>query len=208
MGPTWDEVSCALDARPAVVVADAGTRAAVAVLLRDTPTGIEMLFIRRAEHPEDPWSGHMAYPGGRSEPHDPDLQATAVRETLEEIGIDLSRSARLLGVLDDIRAMARGRPLDLSITPCVFQLEGDPETALSHEVRSLHWIPLTVLFDDASRSHLDYQHDDARVKLPCIRLAGSDDELVIWGLTYRMCSGLRERFLERVAKAVAPVAPE
>src|SRR5687767_10801396 len=122
MGPTWDDVSCALDARPAVAVADIGTRAAVAVILRDAPSGIEMLFIRRAEHPEDPWSGHMAYPGGRAEAHDPDLQATAMRETLEEIGIDLARSAQLLGALDDIRAMARGVPVDLAITPFVFRL--------------------------------------------------------------------------------------
>ena len=50
MGPTWDEVSCALDARKAVAVADTGTRAAVAVILRDSPLGIEMLFIRRADH--------------------------------------------------------------------------------------------------------------------------------------------------------------
>ena len=204
MGPTWDEVSCALDARPAVVVADASTRAAVAVILRDTPAGIEMLFIRRAEHPKDPWSGHMAYPGGRAEPHDTDLRATAVRETLEEIGIDLARSARLLGTLDEIRAMARGRPVDLAITPFVFRLQEDPETLLSHEVRSLHWVPLALLFDETSRSLLDYQHENARLKLPCIRLGGTDDELVVWGLTYKMCSGLRERFVEQVAKVAAP----
>ena len=195
MGPTWDEISSALEARPATSIAEAGTRAAVAVLLRNAPLGIEMLFIRRAEHPEDPWSGHMAYPGGRSEPADADLQATAIRETLEETGIDLARCGRILGVLDDIRAMARGRPVDLAITPFVFRLDGDPETRLSHEVHSLHWIPFDLLFAEGSASVLDHEHDGARLKLPCIRVGRSGEELVIWGLTYRMCSGLRERVL-------------
>ena len=198
MGPTWDDVSCALDARPAVAVADIGTRAAVAVILRDAPSGIEMLFIRRAEHPEDPWSGHMAYPGGRAEAHDPDLQATAIRETLEEIGIDLARSAQLLGALDDIRAMARGVHVDLAITPFVFRLTEEPETTLSHEVRSLHWIPVAVLFGPESGSEMDYVHEGARVRLPCFRIGAGADEVVIWGLTFRMCSGLRERFQAQV----------
>lgn len=199
MGPSWDEVTCALDARAAVTVSDTGTRAAVAVILRDAPLGIEMLFIRRAEHPEDPWSGHMAYPGGRAEADDPGLQATAVRETLEEIGIDLARSACLLGALDDIRAMARGVPVDLAITPFVFRLTEEAATELSHEVRSLHWIPLWVLFGPESGSEMDYVHQGARVRLPCFRIGQGEDEVVIWGLTFRMCSGLRERFQARVA---------
>jgi 8-oxo-dGTP pyrophosphatase MutT (NUDIX family) len=207
MGPTWDEVLCALDARPAVAVADTGTRAAVAVILRDTPAGIEMLFIRRAEHPEDPWSGHMAYPGGRAEAHDPDLQATSIRETHEEIGIDLSRSARLLGRLDDIRAMARGVAVDLAITPFVFRLMEEPVTELSHEVRSLHWIPLAVLFGPDSGSEMDYLHQGARVRLPCFRIGAGEDEVVIWGLTFRMCSGLRERFQVQATASGVPGPP-
>ena len=199
MGPTWDEVKCALDARPAEAVAGTGTRAAVAVILRDAPAGIEMLFIRRSEHPEDPWSGHMAYPGGRAEADDLDLQATAVRETREEIGIDLARSAHFLGALDDIRAMARGVPVDLAITPYVFRLTEEPDTQLSHEVRSLHWIPLAVLFGPDSGSEMDYVHQGARVRLPCYRIGAGEEEVVIWGLTFRMCSGLRERFQSQVA---------
>jgi 8-oxo-dGTP pyrophosphatase MutT (NUDIX family) len=75
--------------------------AAVAAVLRVVEGTVELLFIKRSEHEGDPWSGHMAFPGGRHEPHDASLEATACRETMEELSLDLSRG-RLLGRLDDL----------------------------------------------------------------------------------------------------------
>lgn len=163
-------------------------RAAVAVMLRDGARGIEILFIRRAEHPRDPWSGQMAFPGGRSEPGDPDLYATARRETAEEIGVDLAASGELLGRLDEVRAMARLQPLSLAIAPFVFRLRHPTQVRLSDEVRSVHWLPLDALLDAQTRSTMEYVHEARTVQFPCLRL----DELVIWGLTYRMFMSLAE----------------
>ena len=61
--------------------------AAVAIVLAPDPDAV--LLIRRAERAGDPWSGHMALPGGRYEPKDPDLLGTALRETVEEVGVAL-----------------------------------------------------------------------------------------------------------------------
>jgi len=149
-----------------------------------------VLFIRRAEHPQDPWSGQMAFPGGRAEPGDADLRATAVRETREEIGVDLARAADFLGSLDEVRAMARMRPMSLTITPFVFRLREPFEPALSDEVTSLHWLPLGELLGTARRSTMDYAHQGVSMQFPCLRV----DELVIWGLTYRMFMSFQERF--------------
>jgi 8-oxo-dGTP pyrophosphatase MutT (NUDIX family) len=165
------------------------SRAAVAVILREGREGIEILFIRRAERADDPWSGHVGFPGGRVEAGDSDLGATARRETLEEIGLDLARDAELLGGLDEIRAMARGRPVDLAITPFVFHLQGGDDVSLSAEVTSVHWLSLDALLGPEPHGRFEYRHGDQTVDLPCLRLG----DLVIWGLTYGMFVGLRER---------------
>ena len=190
MSPTWDEVRTALALRPPAQAADeASKRAAVAVILRDGPGGIEVLFIRRAEQPQDPWSGQVAFPGGRAEPSDADLRATAVRETREEIGVDLLESAEVLGTLDEVRAVARGLPMNLTIAPFVFRLRDPFEPALSMEVRSVHWLPLGDLLGTTRRSTMDYAQQGVSLQLPCLRV----DELVIWGLTYRMFMSFQER---------------
>jgi len=162
----------------------------VAFVLREGQDRIEVLFIRRAEDPADPWSGHMAFPGGRLEPGDADLRATAVRETREEIGLDLGRSADELGALDEVRAMARMQPMDLAIAPFVFRLR-HPHVELtpSAEVMSVHWLPLEDLLGPRFRASMTYSHEGKTIEFPCLRV----DDLVIWGLTYRMFTSFAER---------------
>jgi 8-oxo-dGTP pyrophosphatase MutT (NUDIX family) len=187
---SWTEIDAALAARPPLRVEDAvSRRAAVALILRDGEAGIEILFIRRAEDARDPWSGQMAFPGGRSEPSDDHLQATAVRETLEEIGVDLASNGQLLGALDEARAMARMRPMDLVISPFVFRLSGSAAMEPSAEVRSVHWLPLADLLGPRFRSSMRYPHEGSALEFPCLRVEG----VVIWGLTYRMFAGFGER---------------
>lgn len=103
------------EARPR---ADAGRCAAVAVLLHDEPLGPRVLLMKRAERVGDPWSGHISLPGGGYEPRDVDLLQTSIRETHEELGIDLS-GARLLGKLPALHPRTSG-PKGLEVTPFVF----------------------------------------------------------------------------------------
>ena len=195
-GPWWDRVRRALALRPAAQVSEpVSARAAVAAVLREaTPAGegsdLELLFIRRAEDERDPWSGHMGFPGGRSEPGE-GLLDTAIRETAEETGLDLRVDGEALGALDEVRAMARGRPVDLAISPFVFRFRGAKGGAPSAEVVSLHWLSLPRLLDARYRSTVEYRHEGSTLHLPCLRIG----ELVIWGLTYRMLENLRELLL-------------
>jgi 8-oxo-dGTP pyrophosphatase MutT (NUDIX family) len=197
----WERIEAALASRPPTRVTDpVDARAAVALILREAETGLEILFIRRAEHPRDPWSGQMAFPGGRAEPGE-DLEATAIRETAEEIGVHLDTDAECLGILDEVRAMARMRPVSLTILPFVFRLRGPVEAMLGSEVRSVHWIPLDDLLAAERRSVMEYAHQGETLQFPCLRVGvrGAEEpgpcpeDLVIWGLTYRMFVGFQER---------------
>jgi 8-oxo-dGTP pyrophosphatase MutT (NUDIX family) len=194
----WDQVAAAFRARAAARIPDETLRrAAVAVILREGGAGLEILFIRRAEHPHDPWSGQMAFPGGRLEPGDADLVATAVRETGEELGLDLATAGDCLGALDEVRAMARLRPMNLAIAPFVFRLKQDAPLRLSDEVTSAHWLPLEPLFSGRFRSLHEYELGGSRLQFPCIVYEG----LVIWGLTYRMFAALQETLAGEAAAA-------
>ena len=188
MAPTtWSDVTRALGLRPPAQVAEpVSSHAAVSLVLRQAEPGLELLFIHRAEHPDDRWSGQMAFPGGRAEPGEDDLAVTAVRETAEETGVDLRESGELLGALDEMQAMARGRHLDLAIRPFVFRLAGGPVLRFNHEVRAAYWIPLDGLMGRDWRSTMEYVHDGSTFQLPCIRWGGP----VIWGLTFRMLQNL------------------
>jgi 8-oxo-dGTP pyrophosphatase MutT (NUDIX family) len=193
------DVLGALALRPRNLVDEpVASRAAVAVILREENAGIEILFIRRAESERDPWSGQVGFPGGRAEPGDADLRATARRETFEEIGIDLAENAELLGGLDEIRAVARGRPVDLKVAPFVFHLRRGESVRLSAEVTSVHWLSLDVLLGPEPRGRFEYRHGDRAVEMPCLRVG----DLLIWGLTYRMFGGLRERLAALTAGGV------
>lgn len=183
-------------------LADATSRAAVAVVLRNggrapfagesgTPT-TEVLLIRRQERPADPWSGHMAFPGGRHDPSDVDLRRTAERETLEEVGLDLRRVAEPIGRLRDVPAYARGKHTGMAVSPFVFHLLEDAPLVLdSREVRETVWAPVGPLI--AGRCDTVFEYTPApqanpadRREMPAFDVEGR----VVWGLTYFMLRSL------------------
>ena len=135
------------------------TRAAVAAVLRPGEKGAEILFIHRSEDPRDPWSGHMAFPGGRVDPGDADPLAAAARETREEVGIDLHSIAEQIGRLSDVAAIGRGRPLNMVIIPFVFAADSVPPLTPNHEVAAVVWVPASFLADHRNRESMDYQRD-------------------------------------------------
>ncbi len=158
-------------------------QAAVAVILRETdPGGTDILFIKRAEKPGDPWSGHMAFPGGHREDSDDSLKQAAMRETLEEIGLDLS-PAEYLGPLDQQRAMPRGRPLNMLIAPHVFTLSGNPDFTPNYEVDEVVWTRLGPL---ASNERHDWETRPMAGQPTIFNGYRLERGHFVWGLTYRM----------------------
>ena len=173
--------------RPAVAAGTGYARAAVALVLRDGDHGAEFVVIHRAHRRGDPWSGHMALPGGRQDPADRDLPATAVRETREEVGVDLAHDGELLGALDDLQAIGRGRPLDLIITPFVYVLTAPVTlTPNHHEVQSALWVPVASLRRPDARATHQQQQFGNQMAYPAFVYQG----YTIWCLTHRILTSL------------------
>lgn len=176
-----------LRSRSPMEVEDAiARRAAVAILIRngegDQP---EMFFIQRAEYEGDPWSGHIAFPGGREEPEDESLFETALRETFEETGIDLRDRSELLGVLDDLRPRTV-RPPAVVVRPFVFLVSDVAEPVLSSEVAGAFWVPLSILLDRSVWRDARVKAGDAEIS----RFAFHHEGYVVWGMTEKILSGL------------------
>ena len=165
------------------IVPDGPTRlAAILVVLRAREDGEpELLMIKRAEFEGDPWSGHIAFPGGRMEPADRDLSVTAVRETREETGIDVERDGRLLGHLDDLRPRSPLLP-PIIIRPYVALVRSDVTIVPSHEVASAFWVPIAALREQGSWGMGLVHARGGRRNVSIF----SHGEHTVWGLTERV----------------------
>jgi 8-oxo-dGTP pyrophosphatase MutT (NUDIX family) len=167
--------------------------AAVAALLRESEHDLEVLLIQRASRAGDPWSGHIALPGGHAQPTDSDLLATALRETHEEIGVDLARGAELLGRLSDLQPASGGA---LNVRPYCFAVGEGVTLRLSDEVERAFWAPLGPLALGQCDATHDFNRDGTAVSFPAWKIDGQ----VVWGMTYRaLCELLR-----RIAQAESP----
>lgn len=176
--PSLDEIRRALAAHAAATIdAQAAVRAAVAMVLREGSAGPEVLFIERAPRAGDPWSGHMAFPGGRVEPVDAHARGAAERETLEEVGLPLAEAERL-GRLDDKPGHPMSR-LDLVISVYVYRVAASARLVTNDEVRSAFWFPIAELPDPGRR----VTHAVRGLPFPGI-LVGEPQRHVVWGLTY------------------------
>ena len=164
------------------------SRASVALVVRPGEVDVELLLIKRATVSGDPWSGHMAFPGGRRDPADRSGLDTAVRETMEEVGIDLSAEDALLGRLDDVQPRSSGA-LSVVVSPYVFLAPTGARVRLNQEVALAVWVPRFELADPASATeHFHALESGDTLTFPAIAY----QDHVIWGITHRIIA----QFLE------------
>ena len=182
--PLFRHLARALEERPGALAEDDGEprRAAVAVVLRDVgEPGVELLLILRAEREGDPWSGQVALPGGRHDPADATLQDTAVRETLEETGIDIAADGVVLGTLDELRPRTPVLP-PIIVTPFVCVVRPDVAIAISDELADTFWVPLASLMDPALQVESPVTVRGATWRVPSWQLGRH----IVWGMTERI----------------------
>ncbi len=188
---TIDQIRAALRAgrQRAAAFEPAPSQAAVAMILADGAADLELCFIRRAERAGDPWSGQVAFPGGRAGPGDADAPAVAERETWEEVGLQLAAEHRV-GALP-VRAVTRPQA-ELTLSPFVYYLGGGVQhlarPRVPHEVADVFWVPLGHLRADHAATELEYPVGGVPASFPGIRFG----EHVIWGLTLNVLNSFFE----------------
>lgn len=186
-----ERLARSLQERPGTRVSPEGPErlAAVALVLRPgADEELDILMIKRAECEGDPWSGHVAFPGGRQEPGDADLERTVVRETWEETGIDIASHGAILGTLDEISPRTPILP-PVIVRPYVAIVTSHVDIVESPEVALAFWVPLADLRQPG-------RWVEATV---CVR--GEDrvvpsfqhGEHVVWGMTERVLRELTDR---------------
>jgi len=151
--------------------------AAVVVLLREKGQDFQVLFVKRAEKSDDPWSGQTALPGGKRNPEDRDLKETVVRETLEETSINLLEGCRFLGVMEPLRSTQRP---EMKILPFIVLLEKEQTITLNEELTGYFWIPLKELDHHRGTAKFSFGEYPAYII----------ENHIIWGLTYRILKKL------------------
>lgn len=163
--------------------------AAVALVLRATADAddLELLLIRRATREGDPWSGQIGLPGGRFDAADPSLEHTAVRETLEELGLDLRVHGEVLGQLDELRPRTPVLP-PIIVRPFVCAVHQVPTLVPSHEVAEFRWVRIGALFDKEARVRTTVHVRDIRMKVEAYQLG----DFTVWGMTERILATFAE----------------
>lgn len=177
-------------------------RAAVAVILRRGANDTELLFIQRALCEGDPWSGHLAFPGGRIDPEDAGPREAAERETLEEVGLALAAD-EFVGQIDDLTGEGRA----IRVSAYVYVLERDAALTPNYEVESAFWVGLKNLVDESRQTTHTSTWRETPVDFPALRIMEGEGP-VLWGMTYRFVECLLSVLGTSIPSMPWPERPE
>ena len=147
-------------------------QAAVAILVKPRGDDIEFFLVKRAEVDDDPWSGDMAFPGGKKNQQDHTLIDTATREVLEETSIDLTKK-KAIGFMEPVYSAVRKT---LAVQPVVYQFDEYPRVELNYELTKYLWAPLSEIKNGKTNAVVK------RWEGPVYKVKGE----TVWGLTFRM----------------------
>jgi 8-oxo-dGTP diphosphatase len=154
------------------------TASAAVAIIRSLAPRESFLILRRVTHPEDPWSGHFSFPGGRKEDQDQDLLATCIRETIEETGILLDP--------DQLQQRLPLEPAGLNlqnplwVEPFLFTIQHHPPLTLSQqEIQSAYWL-------NAGQFQNIELHKSVEMIPGRLFPAYPLEDYYLWGFTYRL----------------------
>ncbi len=158
-------------------------QAAVSVIMKDKEAP-SILLIKRADRKEDPWSGQVAFPGGKTQKGDATLRDTAIREAKEEVGLDLREDADFLGYFSAFRTHTG----TMDVVPSAFLMRTEAEVRPNGEVASYRWVKVERLLSEQAKSSYRLDIGGQVREMPALLV----DDYLVWGLTHRMIATLLE----------------
>ncbi|MBE0576721.1 MAG: CoA pyrophosphatase [Desulfuromonadales bacterium] len=172
--------------QPEVLAAGSRGHAAVSMIFKEGSLSPEVLFIIRSEHDQDPWSGNIAFPGGRLNQEGETPRQAAERETFEELALDLTQ-ARYLGRLNDLY----GATMPVLVSCFVYRLLEPATLQPNHEVAATFWSPLARLLESERQQQRTFFYRGEEQTHPVVQLLENQQPL-LWGITYRLMHGFFE----------------
>jgi 8-oxo-dGTP pyrophosphatase MutT (NUDIX family) len=180
-------------------LANAIRQASVCVLVAEAEPTPHVCFIRRAKWDTDPWSEHIAFPGGSRSGDETPLQ-TLRREVQEEVGVDIGEDAELVP-LPQLRIRLAGREKLLLLDAFVCHLAGPlPSLRCGPEVADAFWTPVSEIWSAQNLDHLVLGDQGDMLVYPAIRLPQG----TVFGITLRVLTllsdqlGIPLRYLEEI----------
>ena len=142
-----------------------------------------MLLTQRATY-KGTHSAQISFPGGKTEKSDKNLEATALREAFEEVGVS-SSSVKIIRELTDVYIP----PSNFLATPFLGFVKEKPNFVLNHEVANTIEILMSDLLDDAHLTTVNLTTSYMKnIDVPCFKI----DNHIIWGATGMMLSEIKE----------------
>jgi 8-oxo-dGTP pyrophosphatase MutT (NUDIX family) len=184
----FEVLRCALESDDAIADDATAVHASVCVLVAGPVETPGVCLIRRAKWAGDPWSEHIALPGGSRRGNETPAE-TVRREVAEEVGIAIADEEELTA-LPQLRIRLAGRERTLLLDSFVYHVPG-PEPALrcGPEIHSAFWVPVTALWDPANLDHLVLGDRGDTLVYPAIRLPQGK----VFGITLRVLTVLSDR---------------
>lgn len=165
--------------------ADNLRKAAVLIGFVERESGLKVIFTKRAEHLKH-HPGQISFPGGKFEELDSDLAETAIRETLEEVGIERDKIS-IFGQMPELPTISR-----FTVTPFLAFVSPDYQVNIDpNEVAEVFEVPIETVLDIKKLHSHTFHFGDVPHRI----FGLTHEQHFIWGMTAQIIQAMQNHIM-------------